>query len=270
MRWRFLLVLLAGFGLSGEAAANGGAEIPLSPYVGRLKAIELTIDGHPARLLFDTGAGVTAVTPAFAASIGCSPSGVITSFRMDGERVTFQRCLSPSRIAEGRFSTTQSIAVFDLSRVLPPGLPPLDGVAGLDLFRGRVITLEKNLAGIRLETRSSLQRIARTRTAARIRIAQEAGGAGLTVFAPMRVGGGDLWLLADSANLAAVRLHPTAQALLGGQQSVTLSIEGAHDEVIAPEIVDGLIYDGALNAAFMSQYAITLDLAGARAWWDGR
>jgi hypothetical protein len=51
---------------------------------------------------------------------------------------------------------------------------------------------------------------------------------------------------------------------------VTLSIEGAHEVVIEPEIVDGLIYDGALNTAFIRQYAITLDLAGARAWWDGR
>jgi hypothetical protein len=270
MLWRFLFVVVAVCSLSARASAEGETGIPLSPYVGQLKTIELTIDGHVARLLFDTGAGVTAVTPEFAASIGCSPSGVITSFRMDGERVTFQRCQSPSRIVEGHFSATQSMAVFDLHRVLPAGLPPLDGVAGLDLFRGRVITIEKNLAGIRLETRTSLQRIARTRAASRIRIAQEAGGVGLTIFAPMRIGAGDIWLLVDSANLAGVRLHPTAHLLLGNQQRVTLSIEGARDAVIEPEIVEGLIYDGALNAAFISQYAMTLDLAGARAWWDAR
>lgn len=267
---RFLFIVLAACGLFGEAGASRVTEIPLSPYAGQLKTVELTIDGHRARLLFDTGAGVTAVTPEFATSMGCSPSGVVTSFRMDGERVTFQRCLSPSRIVEGGFSTTQSVAVFDLARVLPAGLPPIDGVAGLDLFRNRVITIEKNLAGIRIETPTSLQRIARMRPPARIRIAQEAGGAGLTIFAPMHAGGGDLWLLADSANLAGVRLHPSAHALLGGRQRVTLSIEGAHEAVVTPEIIDGLIYDGALNAAFMSQYAITLDLAGARAWWDAQ
>ncbi len=270
MSWRLLIVALAAWGLSAVAHAQGVTELPLRPYVGQLKTIELTIAGHPARLLFDTGAGVTAVTPEFAASIGCAPSGVVSSFRMDGEPVTFQRCLAPSRITQGHFQTSQSIAVFDLRRVLPAGLPPVDGVAGLDLFRGRTITIEKNLAGIRLETRMSLQRIARARAPSRIRLAQEAGGAGLTVFAPMRVGGGDIWFLMDSANLAAVRLHPTSHALLGNGQSVRLAMEGALEEVITPEIVNRLIYDGALNAAFMSQYEITLDLAGARAWWNAR
>jgi hypothetical protein len=51
---------------------------------------------------------------------------------------------------------------------------------------------------------------------------------------------------------------------------VTLSIEGAREEVIAPEIIVDLVYDGALNAAFINQYAVTLDLVGARAWWDAR
>lgn len=270
MLWRLLFVVLAAWGLAGGAAGEGVTELPLNPYVGQLKTIELTIDGRRARLLFDTGAGVTAVTPEFATSIGCEPAAVITAFRMDGERVTFQRCLSASRLTQGRFSTSQSLAVFDLSRVLPAGLPPVDGVAGLDLFRGRVISLEKNLAGIRLETRTSLQRIARAGAPSRIRLAQEAGGAGLTVFAPMRVGGGDIWFLIDSANLAGVRLHPTVRALLGGRQSVALSIEGAREEMVAPEIVDGLIYEGAINEAFMSQYEITLDLAEARAWWNAR
>lgn len=270
MLWRFLFAALAACVLSGEAAADGVTEIPLVPYVGQLKTISLMVDGHPARLLFDTGAGITSVTPEFAASIGCAPSGIITSFRMDGERVTFQRCPAPVRVSAGRFTATQSIAVFDLHRVLPAGLPHMDGIAGLDLFRGRVITIEKNLAGIRLETRASVQRIAGTQRAARIRIAQDAAGAGLTIFAPARASAGDLWLLVDSANLAGLRLHPTAHALLGGRQTVTLSIEGAHEVVIEPEIVDGLIYDGALNTAFIRQYAITLDLAGARAWWDGR
>jgi hypothetical protein len=36
---------------------------------------------------------------------------------------------------------------------------------------------------------------------------------------------------------------------------------------VGAEIVDGLIYDGALDASFLEAHAVTLDLDRGRAWW---
>jgi hypothetical protein len=218
-------------------------------------------------LIFDAGAGITSVTPEFAAQIGCEPRGHVFAFRMNGERVAFRLCPALS-VHIGGAQTERDLGVFDLGAVLPQGLPHVDGIAGLDLFDGRIITILPGLSGLRFETRSSLRRAVGGSTPARLRIAREAGGLGLTVFCPARSRQGDVWLLLDSANLAGVRLHPWAAAALADPTEATrtsrvqLFIEGAAPETIEPEIVDELIYDG-------ERRAITLDLARGRAWWQG-
>lgn len=268
------LMLLIGLGVapSGAATSPRSNELALHPYVGKLRTMQVEIEGRAATLIFDTGAGITSVTPEFAAQIGCEPRGNISAFRMNGERVAFRVCPG-LRVEIGTAQTERNLGVFDLGAVLPRGLPQVDGVAGLDLFDGRIITILPGLSGLRLETRSSLRRAVGASTPARVRLAREAGGIGLTVFCPARSRQGDVWLLLDSANLAGVRLHPWAAAALGGPTEATrtprvqLSIEGAALETVDAEIVDELIYDGALNAEFLERRTITLDLDHGRAWW---
>jgi hypothetical protein len=223
-------------------------------------------------MIFDTGAGITSITPAFAAQVGCVPYGLITAFRMDGQRVAFQRCPA-LRTRIGAVSAQRELGVFDLASVLPQGLPPVDGVVGLDLFEGRIITILPELSGIRMETQRSLARAVGARPPARLRLAREAGGAGLTAFVRAQSRIGDVWMLLDSANLAAPRLHPWARAALSAESvaspTIRLSIEGAAPMIDDVEVIDTLIYDGALNAAFIARYAVTLDLARGRVWWRG-
>ncbi len=268
------LLLLIGLGAAPPRAATSprSNELALQPYVGKLRTVQVQIEGRAATLIFDTGAGITSVTPEFAAQIGCEPRGNISAFRMNGERVAFRLCPA-LRVEIGGAQTERDFGVFDLGAVLSPGLPHVDGVAGLDLFDGRIITILPGLSGLRLETRSSLRRAVGASTPARLRLAREAGGLSLTVFCPARSRQGDVWLLLDSANLAGVRLHPWAAAALGGPTEATrmsrvqLSIEGAAPATVDAEIVDELIYDGALNADFLERRAITLDLDRGRAWW---
>lgn len=113
-----------------ETRASVPTEIPLAAFVGQLKTISVTIEGRAARLLFDTGASLTSITPAFADRIGRTPWGHVTGFRMNGERVSFQRC-SEVRIAAGDFVSTRELSVFDLSTVLPPQLPQLTALLDL-------------------------------------------------------------------------------------------------------------------------------------------
>jgi hypothetical protein len=271
-----LAALLLGTSTSAASPPDRGAVIPLAPYVGQLRTIEVEISGHVGRMIFDTGAGVSSITPEFAVRIGCKPHGAITAFRITGERVTFGRC--PAAMARiGRLRTTQEFGVFDLGAVLPKDLPKVDGVIGLDVFRDRTISILPGLAGIRLETQASLARITRALASAPLRLSREAGGAGLTVFAPASSREGDQWLLLDSGNLAGLRLHPLAYAALADPPAayaegatpevVTVCVTGARCTTLRPEVRADLIYDGALSAAFISSQAPTLDLAKGRVWW---
>jgi hypothetical protein len=258
---------------SGAAGpADDGGELPLRPYAGQLRTIQVEIDGRTATLIFDTGAGITSVTPEFARRIGCQPGAPITAFRMDGERVSFLRCES-RRIRVAGISGNRDLGVFDLASVLPTDLPPTDGIAGLDLFDGRSITILPGLRAVRVENESTMQRSTMGVPAARLRLSREAGGVGLTAFAPVRTPAGIAWLLLDTANLAGLRLHPWVFDDLPGAESaerktVVLSVEGAAAETVDAWRVDALIYDGALDADFLSRYSITLDLQRGRAWWQ--
>jgi hypothetical protein len=263
------VALVTVFGSASAVAEDAGGELELRPYVGQLRTLQVEIEGRPATMIFDTGAGMSSITPAFAAQVGCAPYGVATAFRMDGERVTFQRCPALS-VRIGPLAMERELRVFDLAAVLPEGLPPVDGVIGLDLFEGRVVTMLPELAAIRIETRRSLARAVARRAPGRLRLAREAGGAGLTAFVPAASRLGDVWLLLDSANLAGVRLHPWAHAALSGETAsagVRLAVEGAPPRTIEPEVLDALIYDGALNADFLARHTITLDLSRGRIWW---
>lgn len=260
---RSLLCGAMGASLAGAPAAfaRDTVSIALEPYVGRLRAFDLTINGERARLLFDTGAGLTSVTPAFATRLGLAPWGQATGFRASGERVDFQRLANVDIAATG-FAARREIFVFDLSRILPEGLPPIDGVAGLDLFEGRTITLAHGLSHLRVERSHRFGR-----ASGRMRVCREAGGAGLTVYVPAASAQGDIWLLLDSANLAGLRLSPPAHAALGAHARVMLSVDGAEPAEAAPDIVAGLIHDGMLDADFIARHDVTIDLARQRIWW---
>lgn len=257
--WSALGASLAG--APAVAAARDTEAIELEPYVGRLRAFDLMINGARARLLFDTGAGLTSVTPAFAARLGLAPWGQATGFRASGERVAFQRLANVDIAAPG-FSARRELFVFDLSQVLPEDLPPIDGVAGLDLFDGRAVTLAHGLTRLRVERAHRLGR-----SSGRMRLCREAGGAGLTVFVPAATPRGDIWLLLDSGNLGGIRLSPAAHSALGAGGQVMLAIDGAEPLETAPEIVEGLIHDGMLDADFIARHDVTLDLARQRIWW---
>jgi hypothetical protein len=266
-----LVVATAVLGLlSAPAAAQARGDIALRPYVGGLRTMQIVIEGRSATMIFDTGAGITSLTPAFAAQVGCTPYGLTTAFRMDGERVVFQRCPALSTRV-GVMTVERELGVFDLTSVLPPGLPPVDGVVGLDVFEGRTITIMPQLSAIRIETQRSLARAVARRTPARLRLAREAGGAGLTAFVPAQSRLGDVWLLLDSANLAGPRLHRWAHAALRDAESessgVALLVEGAPGRRVDAQVIDTLIYDGALDSAFLAQHTVTMDLARGRIWW---
>jgi hypothetical protein len=261
-----LLLALAVFvAVESPTADANSRSLPLNEYVGRLRTVDVVVNGQAARLIFDTGAGVSALTPAFAARAGCRASGRLVGHRMEGQQVVFQRCAA-MQLSIGDRTIRRELAVLDLAGVLPEGLPPVDGVIGLDVFEGQRLTVGANLSWLDI---SRSRRVAPSGAhEGRMRIASEADGAGLTVFVAAETSTLDIWLLLDSANLSGVQVHTTALEMLdavGG--SVNLRVIGTPPTSVQARSSAQLIHDGALDADFLAGYEVTVDLGSERIWW---
>lgn len=257
---RALLVLLA---LVCLGAPRAWAEpVALSAYVGNFLTMDVEIQGQRARLLFDTGAGITSITPAFAARVGCTPYGAIIGFRVSGERVAFQKCADVSIVAGGR-RTTHEIGVFDVTALLPADWPPIDGVIGLDAFEGAEITL--NLVDREL---SVGRRTGRDWRQGDLRLQREMGGMGLTAFARVEAQTGSLWMLLDSGNMGPTLLSPGALAQLNATAPPpSLFVSGAGAHAVEAALLESSIYDGNLSWAFLRDFEIAFDLRRSQIWW---
>ena len=248
-------------------ATEASAEtLQLAPYVEGtgLVTAEVEIAGRPAHVLFDTGAGATIVTPAFAQTIGCAPHGQVTGFRMRGDRLDLQKC-GEYAIAAGRRSVRREVGMFDLTPLLGDGAPPIDGIVGVDVFDHRLITLSLAERRIYVDERPG-----RGWTEGVARFEREAGGAGLSVFVRAQARTGALWLLLDTGSVGTFAyLSPGALSQLGASEEapVTLSISGAGEQRVQARRVDTLIYDGVLGEPFLRNFDIAVDFRNGRIWW---
>ncbi|WP_395647937.1 hypothetical protein [Terricaulis sp.] len=243
--------------------------IQLSDYASGtgLLAIRIEIDGRPGRLLFDTGGGVSLVTPQYGATFACTPYGSFTGFRMRGDRVDTQKCGEHS-LRIGQRMVRREVGVFDLMALLGEGAPPIDGVMGLDVLDGHLVTL--SLADRRLYVD---ERPGHGWSEGVARFQREAGGAGLSIFVRVEAARGPLWMLLDSGSVGAYAyLSPGAVAQLGhsGDGPVTLNITGAGAQSMSFQRIDPLIYDGVLGERFLRKYDIAVDFRSSRIWWRRR
>lgn len=254
-----LFVAISGVG--SKDAQPASATLELQPYFRELRTVRVSIGQETFVFLFDTGAGVTAITPQTARKLGCTPYGQDIGFRMSGERVAFGRCGRMALRSGGWSATVDPVGVFDLAAVLPPELPQLDGILGLDAFRGHLITIDwparkitvDNSPGANTSTGPILQ----------TRIASGESGRFLTVFVPVAAAKGDLWLLLDSGNIAGTLVARSVvdEGLLqpAADGTVRLALRG-RSPMVMPITTSDLIIDGALGTAFLSLGPITVDL----------
>jgi hypothetical protein len=142
---------------------------------------------------------------------------------------------------------------------LPPELPRLDGVLALDVFRGRIVTLDWKRN--RLVARSAAP--APHEFALPVRFATGETGRTLTAFVRVEGRRGPLWLLLDSGNLRGLLL---ARHIVADSAIEILSDSFASLRVTSmppmrlPFAVADLIIDGALGTDFLQRGAMTLDL----------
>ena len=246
---------------------DGPVEIALAPYLGRLVTVTALAGSDTIRLLLDTGAGETVISPALAARLGCTPSGRSIGFRMNGERVAFSLCPDVTLTIGAIPFAHPVIGVYDLQAVLPPGAPPVDGVLSLKTLAARAFTLRLADRRLTLETRSSLAEQVREMARLRSRIATGPDGDELTLFVLGSLDSGPpAWFLLDSGNLDRVQVAPH---VTGARTDSTweggLTLEGLGGTLTGFRRRD-IIYDGALSEDFLRHWVLTFDLAANGIW----
>lgn len=245
-------------------------QLTLAPYANTdLRTVEVAVNGHESPFIFDTGAGLTILTPDEARYAGCTPFGLDTGFRADGGKVTSSRC-GPVTLEIGCYRVDREVAEFDLMTLLGNGAPPVGGIVGLASFEGHAVTFDLAHDRVTIETPRSLAHQIGGMHPVNIRIARGAGG-DVVPFIEARAKTGTLWMEVDSGNNGPVFLAPHAEEQLGisipehGKRQLDLDVIGLGPVPVTAASRD-LIYDGQLDPAFLRQIQLTVDFEHGKAW----
>lgn len=280
------LLLIAMLVMSSQGVAQTISKpvvLSLKPYASTsLKTVDVKVGAQTVPFLFDTGGGLTVVTPDVAKRLGCIPFGQVTGFRATGEKITEKRC-GPVTLQIGAYLTHGETGVFDLMGMIRgqverarkagkdvPMPPTLGGLIGLSSFQHQIITLDYAHDRIIVETpRSALIRTSSMQPV-KARVASEASGS-VDVFLQARAQTGTLWLELDSGNNGPTLLAPHAIRQLGmalpkgKRQSLDIDLIGL-GKVPATVMRRPMIYDGQLGIALIDKLVVTIDLANGHAW----
>jgi hypothetical protein len=274
----FCVLLLAGSGIRKEVLAAAQPRpalvINLIPHPGGtlMMTVHAKIQGHEGNFMFDTGAGISYISPAFAQSIGCTPWGQITGFMLTGQRLDMPRCDGVSFDIQGERFGASTTGVFDIMKHMPPNMPQIDGSIGLDIFVGRAITLSLARKTLIVESPATLTARAKQGKEVPIRFVREAGGASLTVYVAVPTAQGMAWMELDCGNGGANVIGKHLAALLQldpgkkEPQVASFMLAGGIPVKGMARVNETLIMDGNIGTRFLSDWDLTLDLARARAW----
>ena len=256
---------------AAAAPVPKGQVIPLRKQAGDALSVEGSIKGQHGTFLFDSGWGLSAVTPAMADRIGCHPWGQVTGFRAIGERITSAQCQPATVTLGNRAFPLPTLAVVDVQHFMAPESPTYAGGIGLDAFAGKLVTLRSRAEQIVLETPATLKARVAHAKAIPVRLVRDVEGAALTVNAGIPTTQGMLWMELDTGN--------TGPTLIGRHAAALVGLDAGKAEVqdLAMPLLPGvmvhgrarvgdLIMDGDIGRDFLNQWDLTLDLAQGKAW----
>jgi len=285
---RLLLIGLYASGCSptAQAVTPAPTEITLHDYHG-YGAVDVEVAGQQVPFFFDTGGGITIITPALAADLHRKPWGRLTGYRMRGDRLDLPKC-DPFALGFGSLQVVPSaVAVFDLGAFMPKDWTVLPGILTLQSLDPHAITIDLAHRHLTVENDESLKgRIAKM-TPLEVRFERSSGGLTLVAFLAAKTPSGRaIWLEFDSGSDSTLVLAPHAAAMLGidlEAPTVEKKIDksGRVDRWIVPEleiqlaglapiktraVVEDLIFDGNFGRELIKNWVFTLDLKEGRAW----
>ncbi len=271
------IILIALVVMNSIYSSFGQKEIILEHYFRSLKSVKVKIDGKPYRFLFDTGAGITMVSPEIAIKTGKMIYGNNTGFRMSGEKVEIKLCDSLNIKIGGINFFHPYVGVFDMMRLLPKELERIDGIISLKTFAEEAITLDLKDDKLVIETVDSYKKKTNNLTLIPSRFVNGHNGSELNIFIGIKALNHLWWFLFDSGNISKVKISKSIAA----EWNLTFNEDGitelgnytfalAGDSIIAPTIIDYIIYDGALSFDFIRQSAYTLNFEEEKVWIKNR
>ncbi len=253
--------------------------VALADYMGVLQTVQVQVGPDTLPFIFDTGGGLTILTPEVADRLGCEPYGRVTGFRMDGERLDLERCGETTLNVAGLPLRIET-GVFDFMSLLPGGWPEVGGLVSLHTFRDKALTLSLASNSLTVETESSLkERIAGMKSLS-ARLNNQCGGACVDLFVEVRTQRGSIWLGLDTGNSGPVLLAPHACKQLGldcemneegsddrgaSLGEITLDFVGLGPIQVTAKMTD-MIYDGLINADTVRKLVLTMDLRTGEVW----
>ncbi len=262
----------------GEAVALGDYH--------SLTVVTVDIAGEQRPFLFDTGGGITLMTPKVSEAMACTPFGRLTGYRMKGERLDFARCKDISfALGEATFSG-QTVGIFDLMALVPEGWDELGGLVALSTFEKQPVTLDLGAKRLVIETPQTMSARVKRMSPVEMKVVKQASGFSVVVLAKVSSPGGELWVEMDSGSTGPLILSPHAAEMLGVDlenpeqaqrieggkwpvmwkvPEVTLDF-GAAGKVQTLAVVTDIIYDANMGAPLMKKFIWTLDLEGEQLW----
>jgi hypothetical protein len=255
-------------------AAKPLAVIELGTHPGGtyMMTMKASVNGTEGLFMFDTGGGVSYVSPDFARSVGCTPWGQISGFTLTAQRLDMPRCDGLRFDVEGRHLAAPTAGVFDIGKFMPPDSPHIDGSIGLDVFAGQAITL--SLAGKKLTVESSKTLAERMRNGREvpIRLVREVEGVALSVVVAVPTSKGMAWMEVDSGNGGAHVIGKHLATIMNldadkkEPQETSFQIAGGIKVDGPVRVNPALTMDGNIGTRFLINWDLTLDLSRGRAW----
>jgi hypothetical protein len=249
------------------------AELGLSPFAGGLLTVNANVAGRSALMLFDTGAGETAIGKHLVSRIGCTPYGQYTGFRQNGQRLDLPRCGSVV-FGVGGVPLEGYTVVFDVTELpdWPPEFPSVDGTLALPATNVGPFTLDLSGLKVYLESQASLAARTQGLVPSPIRLELDDRGRDVDIFLQVAAQPEPLWFLMDSGNIARTIMAPHAFESLGrqrpavGAQTAASLVVGGQPYSDNEVGVEDIIYDGNLGVAFLNRYVVTIDMQARQAW----
>ncbi len=275
---RSLIITLFIFITTTSAFANQRAKplavFHLEPHPGGtlMMTLRANVRGHEGRFVFDTGGGISYISPAFAQTIGCKPWGQLSGFVLTGQRLDMQRCDNVAFEIDRQNFKAPIAGVFDLMKFMPADVPRIDGSIGLDVFANRAITLDLAERTLTVESKSSCGQRIREGREVPIRLVREVEGIALSVVVGVTTPDGIAWMEIDSgnggANVIAKHIAPLLNLKPGIKepQPANFTLVGGIPVTGDARVNETLIMDGNIGTRFLINWKLTLDLARGRAW----
>jgi predicted aspartyl protease len=252
-------------------------------YQKHMLAVPVVVGDVETTFIFDTGVGITLISPALAAEVSCTPLGeAYTGRRMSGQAVTAPMSTLGSLKLGDYTREKVAVAVFDLAGIA--------GLVSLTNFRSTPVTIDYGAGAIIVEDERSLaDRLARG-TSVAIDV-HEDGPYSTDVFIDLTLPGGrSIKVEVDTGSDNLILNQPVAaqntidleaestRRLLGQDETgheyaryftilpgeISLTAAPAFRQHDPQVMFQKIIYDGLIGDAFLRNFVTTYDLANSR------